>query len=126
MKNLLVISLFTLFITSCKKDHTESTATSPFVGNWTGTYIGTSDEGGIIMSISSTGSITGTVSSQATGATYGFNGSVSSTGQMQASSGTGADTGTFTGTLSGNSGNGTWQSNAVPPSGSGTWACTRQ
>ena len=125
MKNLLVIAVFTLLITSCKKDHPASTTTSPFFGNWTGDYIGTSDEGTIVMSISTTGSITGTISSQSTGATYGLNGAVSSTGQLQASTGSGTGA-TFTGTLSGDSGNGSWQSNGVPPSGTGTWGCTKQ
>ena len=121
MKHLAVF-LTTFFILSCSSDDNSTTSSAiptEIVGNWSGTFSG-DDNGNWNINVSTTGVVSGTGYSITFEDSYIFDGTVNSNGSITATVGT-ADTGaTFVGTLNTNGTcSGTWENQDLVMSG--TW-----
>lgn len=123
MKKLIILCLTMALFISCKKN---PVTTSPFLGNWTGTYTGTDDNGTFLAIIAGNGDVTGTITSSVFGQTFNLTGTVTQAGQFQATTGTATSGATFSGTMSGTTASGTWTNSSNVPPISGNWSGTKQ
>jgi hypothetical protein len=125
--SILVLSVI-CFSLGCKKSSSStSTSSSAYSGSWKGAYTGTDDHGSFVISISTTGSVTGTATSDVfMSETFQLNGTVTNTGQLTATAGTSTSGAVFKGTLTGNNGTGTWSNNMVTPAYTGNWTGNKQ
>jgi hypothetical protein len=122
MKNILTLSIIVLLMFSCSKDDNDSNKTSPFQGNWSGIFDGsTYDYGTWSVNINSKGEINGNATSNYYNKTFQLNGNVNDSGEykttFKTTFGTSSVYGEFKGQLSGKSATGTWFYHSLGTSG---------
>ncbi|MGV6832206.1 MAG: hypothetical protein ACWA5P_11680 [bacterium] len=125
MKKLVYLSLviIALAFTSCSDDDgNERQINENLVGNWSGTYSG-DDQGVWVVTVSSNGRVTGTVTSTFTTDSASISGEVSDSGSLSATIGN-AENREFVGQLEeNNEAMGTWIDNERDQDG--TWVGTK-
>jgi hypothetical protein len=113
----LLITLVSILFCGCKKDDTPIFA---FSSMWTGTYIGTGDNGTWHVTINSQGEVSGSAHSDVFYESYKLTGNMKSNGQFYATFGSTSLGGSFTGQALDNNINGTWANNHLKIYG--TWS----
>ncbi len=122
MKPLITI-IALLFCVSCTKN---DKITSPFAGNWSGTYTGVNDNGAWTVNVSTDGKATGTATSSAISQAFMLSGVVDENGQFYATFGTDTSGVSFSGIMINTSASGTWSNNTSGTNNTGDFTGSKQ
>ncbi len=115
--SLLITLMIPLVFLSCDNDD-EPEGVRLYEGSWSGTYVGSGDNGTWRVEIDDQGNISGTATSFVLSMNFGLSGTVNSEGEFHATTGSASSGTTFTGTLTATDGQGTWENSQTGLSGS--------